>query len=151
MCWGCLLHPTHLLSSNKDKPNSNLIKLPLAPLWKTPVCPHHCTHERERQFHLKISLLCFYGRSQKITCILIPWVGTTKLDLSKSFFWQNYIYMLCPYLIKSTLCYPTISPDITFVLFSKSIGRGNSFRVTILFTLLSQDSIMASGLYFTTS
>lgn len=48
MCWGSLLHPTYLLSSNEDKATFNLVKLPLAPLWKTPVCPHHCSHDRER-------------------------------------------------------------------------------------------------------
>lgn len=45
MCWGSLLHPTHLLSSNKNKPISNLLKLPLAPLWKIPLCSHHCSHK----------------------------------------------------------------------------------------------------------
>lgn len=38
MCWGCLLHPTQLLSSSKDKLSSNTMKLPLH-LWKTPFCP----------------------------------------------------------------------------------------------------------------
>jgi len=50
-CWGSLLHPTYLLSSNKDQPTLNLIKLPLVPLWKTPVCPHYMSCKRERQFH----------------------------------------------------------------------------------------------------
>lgn len=136
MCWRSFLHPTHLLSSDKDKTTSKLSIPTTAVMKEKDICIPKKSHYFVSTADHKKSLIFWYHGWE-----LLNWISTSPSGRTGH---------MCFAHISSNLflLFPHIPGYNMLVFFSKSTERANSFRVTILLIFLGQYSMMASRLYF---